>query len=161
MNNVTPKYDILAKMVAEFEGFKTHAYKDTGGIWTIGIGSTYNYNLKRKVQEGDVITLQDAINWSQFEFSEVVRQANHYITKPLTWNQATAICDMIYNRGIGNFLKTRLDELINSDPENPEVLKEIIGTGLRDRLGNLLNGLIRRRKSEAYLYQTGLLKFKF
>jgi lysozyme len=159
MQNVIPNFTLWAQMIQEFEGFKTKAYLDSGKVATIGFGSTYNYKEKRKVKLGDTITLQEATNWMQFDFQETIRLANVYIHKPLNKFQATAICDYIYNRGIGNFLKTQLDELINANPNDPKILDEIRGTGLKDKLGNLLRGLIRRRKSQANLYATGVLNF--
>jgi lysozyme len=159
MQNVIPNFTLWAQMIQEFEGFKTKAYLDSGKIPTCGFGSTYNYTAKRKVKLGDVVTLQDATNWMQFDFQETIRLANVYIHKPLNKFQATAICDYIYNRGIGNFLKTQLDEMINENPDNPKILDEIRGTGLKDKLGNLLRGLVRRRKSQANLYGTGVLNF--
>lgn len=157
--NVIPKFDALAKMIAGFEGFRSKAYRDSGSIFTIGFGSTYNYKEKRKVKEGDEVTFAEAANWLQFEFQEVVRQLNHYITKPLSWHQSTALCSYVYNRGIGNFLKTNLDELINTNPNDPKIPAVIEGSGLKDRMGNLLRGLVRRRRIEARLYQNGTLKF--
>jgi GH24 family phage-related lysozyme (muramidase) len=46
--------------------------------------------------------------------------------------------------------------LINEDPNNPKILDEIRTTGLRDRLGNYLRGLQRRRDAEAELYKRGM-----
>lgn len=159
--NVIPSYTLWAQLIKEFEGFRREAYLDSGKIPTLGLGSTYNHSANRKVKIGDVITLQDAIKWMQIDFQEVVRLANVYIKKPLSQRQSTAICDYIYNRGIGNFLKTQLDELINANPNDPQILAEIKGTGLKDKLGKILGGLIRRRKSQAYLYATGEIKFYF
>ena len=157
--NVNPDYNLWAQMVKEFEGFRNQAYRDSGGVWTIGLGSTYNYTAKRKVQAGDYITLSEAGVWMRTEFQEVVRLANVYIKQPLTPAQSTAVCDYIYNRGIGNFLKTQLDELINANPNDSRIYEEMRGTGLKDKLGNILRGLKRRRNCEAYLYYTGQLKF--
>ena len=69
--------------------------------------------------------------------------------------------DYVYNRGIGNLLKTQLDELINKNPNDPKIKDEIINTGLWDRLGHKLWGLGRRRRAEAHLYFTGELKFNW
>ena len=138
--NVNPNYTLWAQMIKEFEGFRNKAYLCPSKVWTIGLGSTYNYTAKRK-------------------FQEVVRLANVYIKKPLTLSQATAVCDYIYNRGIGNFLKTQLDELINANPNDHRIAQEMRGTGLTDRLGNILRGLKRRRNCQANLYFTGQLKF--
>lgn len=148
-------------MRREFEGYYTTAYMDSGGVWTVGTGHTYNYREKRKVMRGDAITWDENIVWSSYATGSIVTEVNKYITQPLTPEQSTAICDYIYNRGIGNFLKSQLDELINKNPNDPRIGGELRGTGLRDRLGNMLNGLVRRRKSEAFLYENGVLKFKF
>lgn len=161
MQNVIPNFTMWSAILREFEGFRANAYKDSGSVCTVGFGSTYNYTAKRKVQMGDVVTLLEAINWMQFEFQETVRLANAYIKQPLNAAQSTAICDYIYNRGIGNFLKTNLDELINANPNDPAIGNEIRATGLWDRLHNMLNGLVRRRKCEANLYFTGLVKLNF
>ena len=160
MKNVIPNFDLWAQMIKEFEGFKENAYLDSGKVSTLGFGSTYNHTAKRKVRLGDTITLQEAINWMKIDFQETIRLANVYIHKPINEFQATSICDYIYNRGIGNFLKTQLDELINANPNDPKILKEILGTGLVDKLGNKLAGLARRRRCQSTLYGTGILNFK-
>ena len=156
-----PDYNLWFLMKKEFEGFRTRAYKDSGSVWTIGFGSTYNHTFKRRVQQGDLISQEIAIEWMKIDAIEVVRQLNFYIKVKLKDTQTTAICDYIYNRGIGNFLKTQLDELINSNANIDDICKEIERTGLWDKIGNMLNGLIRRRKSESYLYKNGVLKFYF
>lgn len=157
--NVNPDYNVWASMIKEFEGFRERAYLCPSKVWTIGFGSTYNYTEKRKVIARDYITLDEATRWMRIEFQEVVRLANVYIKKPLTLAQSTAICDYIYNRGIGNFLKTQLDDLINVNPNDPRIYQEMRGTGLTDKLGNYLRGLKRRRNCQANLYFTGQLKF--
>lgn len=157
--NVNPDYNVWGQMIKEFEGFKQQAYLCPSKVWTIGFGSTYNYTAKRKVKAGDYVTLEEAIRWMRIEFQEVVRLANTYIKKPLTLAQSTAVCDYIYNRGIGNFLKTQLDDLINVNPNDPRIYQEIRGTGLTDKLGNILRGLKRRRNCQANLYFTGQIKF--
>ena len=51
------------KLIAKFEGLKLDAYPDTGGIWTIGYGSTRNPITGAKVKEGDKITKATALEW--------------------------------------------------------------------------------------------------
>jgi len=159
MPNVIPDIYKLAAIKEHFEGYSGVAYKDSGSVWTCGYGSTYNHDKKRKVQEGDTVTKEIAIRWMATDVDSVIRQANQYITSQLNPAQSAAIVDYIYNRGIGNMLKTNLDELINANPHDPLIPEEIKKTGLKDRAGNLLWGLGRRRLAEAYLYQTGQLKF--
>lgn len=156
---IKPDIDKLASIKEHFEGYSTTSYKDTGGIWTIGYGSTYNHTHNRRVREGDVISRDTAKKWMNIDITELIRQLNMYIKKPLNEYQSAAIVDYVYNRGINNFLKTSIDDLINIDPSDPRILNEILGTGLKDRAGNLLWGLGRRRRAEAHLYSTGILKF--
>ena len=159
--NVNPDYELLSKIIKEYEGFYSDAYQDSGGVWTVGYGSTYNFDKGRKVQKGDYLTERDSVRWLEIEVKQKVKELNYYIKVPLTVYQSTALVDYTYNRGIGNLLKTQLDELINSNPNDIRIADEIKGTGLKDRAGNLLWGLGRRRRTEALLYSTGILKFNF
>jgi lysozyme len=159
MPNVLPDFQKLAAIKEHFEGYKNIAYKDSGGVWTVGFGSTFNHDAKRKVQDGDVVHKEQAIRWMATDTANIVAQLNKYITSQLNPWQSAAMVDYVYNRGIGNMLKTQLDELINANPHDPLIPEEIKKTGLKDRAGNLLWGLGRRRLAEAYLYQTGQLKF--
>lgn len=34
--NINPDYNLWAKMIREFEGFRNKAYRDSGLVWTIG-----------------------------------------------------------------------------------------------------------------------------
>lgn len=158
MINVNPDFVKLAAMKQHFEGFENTAYKDSGGVWTVGYGSTFNHDKKRRVKPGDFISKEKAIEWMKIDVQEVLRQVNQYIKKPLNPDQSAAVVDYVYNRGIGNFLKTKLDELINNNPDDPAIKEEILKTGIKDRLGNLLWGLGRRRRAEAHLYFTGQVK---
>ena len=159
MPNVLPDFQKLAAIKEHFEGYKNIAYKDSGGVWTVGFGSTFNHTEKRKVQDGDIVHKEQAIKWMAIDVDNILKQLNQYIHTQLNPDQSAAIVDYTYNRGIGNLLKTQLDELINGNPFDPLIPEEIKKTGLKDRAGNLLWGLGRRRLAEAYLYQTGILKF--
>lgn len=154
-------YQKLQSLKSSFEGFENIAYKDTGGVWTVGGGHTFNYTKNRKVKEGDTIDLITDAKWLEIKLESICKELGLYLKKELNPCQAAAIVDYTYNRGIGNFLKTQLDELINADPNDKRIADEIIGTGLKDRAGNLLWGLGRRRYSEAWLYFKGEVKTNF
>jgi lysozyme len=157
--NVKPDYNLLCGLLEHFEGFYPNAYQDTGGVWTLGFGSTRNFDKNRMVQKGDTISKEDAIRYVQIECQSIETYLNKYIRVSLTPYQSAALVDYVYNRGIGNFLKTKLDELINENVLNPAIKNEFLGTGLWDRMGNKLWGLGRRRRSEYHLFSTGNLKF--
>lgn len=158
MPNVIPDFNKLTELKEHFEGYRNTAYKDSGGVWTVGYGSTYNHAAKRKVREGDVVSKEQAVRWAAIDYEDILKQANRYISVQLNPWQSAAVVDYIYNRGIGNFLKTQLDELINANPHDKLIAHEMVGTGLKDRLGILRWGLGRRRRSQAYLYFTGTVK---
>ena len=74
--NVNPDYNKLAAIKEHFEGYFPLAYKDTGNVWTIGFGSTFNYDKNRKVMQNDTITKQDAIRFMQIEDQIILKQLN-------------------------------------------------------------------------------------
>jgi lysozyme len=159
--NITPDYTKLCAILENFEGFYPAAYQDSGGVWTLGYGSTFNFDAKRRVQKGDKISKADALRFVELECASVVKYLNKFITVPLNPNQSAALVDYVYNRGIGNFLKTKLDDLINKNPSDLAIKNEFLGTGLWDKLGHKLWGLGRRRRAEFHLFSTGELKFEW
>ena len=54
-------------LIKRFEGEKLSSYQDQAGIWTIGWGSTYHHDLKRKVQKGDIIDKETALRWLRLD----------------------------------------------------------------------------------------------
>jgi lysozyme len=157
--NVQPNYEQLGSIKGHFEGYENLAYKDSGGVWTVGYGSTYNHDKKRKVKQDDFVNREIATRWMAIDVANITTELNRYIKVPLNPYQSAALVDYCYNRGIGNMLKTQLDELINANPNDLRIKGEFLKTGLKDRVGNLLWGLGRRRRAQAYLYFTGKLKF--
>ena len=157
--NINPDLNKLQQLKSAFEGFENIAYPDTGGVWTVGSGHTWNYDRERKVKVGDTISRETDARWLGLKYDSLVKEISKYIKVQLNPDQSAAIVDYCYNRGVGNFLKTQLDELINANPNSDKVTDEIKMTGLRDRAGNLLWGLGRRRRAQAHLYKTGQLKF--
>jgi GH24 family phage-related lysozyme (muramidase) len=139
--------DNFISLVKQFEGCKLEAYKDSGGVWTIGYGHTKN------VEEGDKIEQYQAEMFLKDDTLEFVRYANFYLrraNKVVTQNQFDAIVDLIYNRGIGTVLKSSTWDAILSNNPNIRYIWE--NEGIKDRAGNKLNGLIKRRKAEVDLY---------
>jgi len=69
--------------IKSFEGEKLKAYRDTGNIWTIGYGSTYNYDAKRKVQEGDTIDKETAIRWLRLDAGKFAEGVKKLVKVPI------------------------------------------------------------------------------
>ena len=51
-------------------GLYLKAYQDSGGVWTIGWGSTYDFDKQRKVLPGDTITQTQAQKWLEMATSQ-------------------------------------------------------------------------------------------
>lgn len=140
-------------LTREFEGCRLKAYQDTGGVWTIGYGSTLMPDGD-KVQIGDTITQAEADAMLQ----RGVRRFSGYVdnllnVSGLTQGQYDALTDFCYNRGPGNMQRSRLFRLVKADPNDPRIPvafgdKE----NIVDRKGQVQPGLVRRRQAEAALY---------
>lgn len=96
--------------VASHEGVILQPYKDTQGVWTIGIGHTDNDSgLKpSKMKTTDTITVEQAIAMYKEDMKYYAARVNKYVTSPLTQNQFDALVSFDYNTGgIGRATLTR------------------------------------------------------
>lgn len=149
-NQLTP-YQIAAESVSDvslikhFEGLRLEAYKDPGGVWTIGYGHT------RNVYEGMVITEQEAeaLLWVDISWVEVA--INRNVMVPLTQNQYDALASWVFNLGETNLKRsTLLRKLNNADYDG--AAQEFLRWDKLD--GETLDGLTRRREAEVALWTT-------
>lgn len=95
------------------EGLKLKAYKDTVGIWTIGVGNTY-YENGTKVKQGDVITKDRALSLMDTVVKSFEDNINKVVKVPLNQNQFNALVSFSYNIGKAGFNGSTLLKLLNS-----------------------------------------------
>lgn len=137
-------------LIALFEGCKLKAYKLDGDVWTIGYGHTED------VYEGMIISKKKAEEFLFGDLKERQNFLNKVIKVPLSQNQFDALMSFLYNRGSGNFLKSRLYKLVNEekfydagnaflDPENWKFSK--FSTQIQQSLK-------RRREKEKEVFMT-------
>jgi len=126
-----------------YEGCKLVAYQDSVGVWTIGYGHT------KGVYEGMTITQEQAEQMLLDELKEYESYIDDLVTVPLNQNQFDALVVWVYNLGPTNFRKsTLLKELNNGNYQAvPIEIKRWNKAG-----GQVLEGLIKRRKAEANLF---------
>jgi len=149
-NNISEAlYDFLRKL-EENNKVKLIAYKDSGGVWTIGYGSIYNYDLKRKVLPGDVITLEQANRFLKIEADSKLADINKWVKVPLTNNQKIALGSLVYNIGAPAFKISTLLKVINAKGTKEAITKEFM-RWVYDN-GVFVKGLENRRKVELALY---------
>jgi lysozyme len=134
------------------------AYKCPAGVWTIGIGTTVYPNGKR-VRTGDLITEQQAYDFLTHDLAYAQQMVDSYTTDDISQSQFDSLVSFAYNVGVNALKGSTLLKKVNADPNDPAIKgqfeKWVYGGG------KILPGLVRRRKSEAWLYFKGELKFDF
>lgn len=84
------------------EGCRLKAYKDSRGVWTIGIGQTMIRG--RAVRQGDKITMAEAISGfkmtAQYFQNHTLAMITPAVRAKLTANQITALVSLAYNIGL-------------------------------------------------------------
>lgn len=131
------------EIIKEFEGLGLRAYRDVGGILTIGYGTI------KDVYEGQVITEEEAEDLLLEEMLKVANNVRLVVKVPLNEFQEAALISFTYNLGIGNLKKsTLLIKLNQSDyagaaAEFPRWNKAA---------GKVYEGLTRRRLAEQKLF---------
>lgn len=129
-HEVTTAY-LAAALIAVFEGEKLVSYQDSGGIWTLGIGHT------KDVHAGQVITHAASVVLFALDMAPLMHKV---LGKPAL--EAAALISFGYNCGAGALQKV-LDGQDTID--NP--------VHCTDRHGNVLAGLVSRRRLEQSLIE--------
>ena len=130
-------------IIRNFEGFRSHAYQDATGVWTIGYGHTKN------VQPTDIISAAQGYSMLRKEMIEYENYVNSYVTVPLHQHQFDALVSWTYNLGPTNLKNSTLLEVLNKGRYDlvPDEMRRWNKAG-----GKELEGLTRRREAEALLF---------
>lgn len=140
-------YSAAVKLIKQFEGFRSTAYKCPAGIWTIGYGSTSIDGVK--VKQGDTITEQAALDDVYKRLNEIDKQITATVRVPLNTNQLNALLDFVYNLGIGNFRSSTLLKKLN-DSDYRGAAEQLLRWNKSG--GKVLDGLTKRREAERELF---------
>ena len=130
-------------MIKHFEGLELEAYKCPAGVWTIGYGHI------KGVQEGDVITEQQADDMLVEELNEYENYINTLVKCSLNQNQFDALVSWVYNLGPANLQASTLLKVLNAG-DFAGVPAQIMRWNKAG--GKVLEGLTRRRQAEADLF---------
>lgn len=128
-----------------------HTLKDINGQWLKGVAGFQR--LLEIYPDYETITEEEAVEILKDDLEKFELQLNSLNLK-LTQYQFDAIVSFIFNCGFGNFLDSTLLRRIKGEKGS-----------IRDAFlmwnksnGKVLNGLIKRRESEATLFESGELK---
>ena len=132
------------KLIRDFEGFRTHAYKDAVGVWTIGYGHT------KGVHENMIISMAQGEQMLLEELKEYENYVDELVKVPLHQHQYDALVSWVYNLGPTNFKSSTLLRKLNEGryEEVPAEIKRWDKAG-----GKQLEGLTRRRNAEAEMFE--------
>jgi lysozyme len=139
-----------ASIIAIFEGKKLKSYKDQGGVWTIGFGSTYNIDEKRLVKEGDTITDATALRWLKTITTDLQANIKKLILVPVTQNQLDSLTSLAYNIGSTAFAESTLLEMLNAGKPKIQVADQFLRWNKVKKVVN--QGLVNRRLKERELF---------
>ena len=114
------------KLIAQFEGFESKPYICSGGVVTIGYGTTI-YPSGVKVNMNDsAITKQQAEEYLLNDINKFSNGVDLLVRKNINQNQFDALVSFAYNVGLGNLSNSTLLKLINVDPNNSLIKNEFI-----------------------------------
>lgn len=132
------------------EGVKLKAYRDTGGVPTIGIGTT-KYPNGHAVRIGDSCTAAQAVEYCTHDLVTIRFPAlEHLVKVPLNGNEEAALTSFIYNVGVSQFEESTLLKKLNAGRPKAEVAHEFSRWTVDN--GRLVAGLVKRRAAESYLF---------
>ena len=129
------------EMIKRFEGIRLHSYKDSVGVWTIGVGHTgkdVHADMVIDEKEVDRLLRQD-LEW-------VEKCINENVTVQLTQERFDVLCSFVFNLGCGAFKHSTLLKKINHG-DIAGATKEFYKWDHAG--GRVLAGLTRRRETEA------------
>lgn len=138
--------DIACDLIRVYEGYKSIAYQDSGGKWTIGFGHT------SRVYAGLVCSRTQADAWLADDVKAAVSIVGSTIRRDLTDHQTAALIDLAFNIGAGNFSRSTLVSQINIGKLDD--VPHQISRWNKDAHGTVLPGLVKRRAAEVLLWNT-------
>jgi lysozyme len=142
----------LLDILKHHEGCVLNAYPDpaTGGEpWTIGYGSTF-YEDGSKVKKGDSISRERAEKLLEVVATNFMNKVKAAVKSNVKPCQLYALTSFAFNVGMGNLLKSTLLKKVNANPNDPTITQEFMKWN--KAAGKVMNGLTKRRASEAQLY---------
>lgn len=136
-------------LIKQWEGFRATMYYDAAGKPTIGYGTLIDTAAEQHLLSA-TITAEQAEELLRRDLVPFEQAVNDAITVPLAQNQFDALVSFVYNVGPGAFRTGLLPRLINQRSQ----AEAISGKWREYRMagGQVLQGLVRRRRAELQLY---------
>lgn len=130
-------------LIRHFEGCELTAYRDSGGLWTIGYGHTKN------VHEGMIINRQTAEMYLTQDVNMAAAHVERAVKVLLTQGQFDALVSFIFNLGAGRLQQSTLLKKLNAGDYGGAA--EEFGKWVYAN-GEKAAGLVSRRAEEKRLF---------
>jgi len=125
--------------LAVHEGYKSNAYQDVGGVYTVGYGQADG------VKKGDVTDPVRALVKLEQSLDEHAKGMVQCIKVPISQGEYDAYLDFTYNVGVSAFCYSTLNKKLNSLDYNG-ACKELLKWNTAG--GKVVAGLQKRRAEE-------------
>jgi lysozyme len=135
------------ELIKSFEALRLKAYRDGGGVWSLGYGHTDD------VEPGDTCTAAQAFDWLKADANEAEICILTSVENVLTQAQFDALVSLVFNIGCEEFENSTILRLINAG--NFTAAKGQFSRWNKDN-GKIVAGLTRRRAAEAELFASVL-----
>lgn len=136
-------------LIKEFEGFRSQAYQDSVGVWTIGYGTTGRAGVGIDPKHGMVISRKEAELYLERAVNKFAAQVEGLLRQPYNENEFAAMVSLAYNIGPGAFSTSSVLRYFNQGNK----AKAADSFRLWNKAGGkVLNGLVRRREAERKLF---------
>jgi len=149
-NLIARNFSSSLAFIKEQEGLKLNAYKDTGGKWTIGYGSTWNFDQGRAVVQGDSIDKDTAQRWLEMEVSTNCKTIKNLVKVSINLNQLNALISLTYNIGATAFKNSTLLKYLNAGKDKTTVADQFLKWSYDNGVYN--QSLYTRRQRERALF---------
>ena len=137
--------DDAVALATVFEGFSATPYQDSGGIWTIGYGSTRDVLGKPVTAQTPAVNKSMAEGMMRRDLMNALTVIHDDVKVPLTADETAALVDFTYNVGQGDFAGSTLLRDINAGRFD---LAAAQFDAWDHAGGQVLSGLLRRREAE-------------
>ena len=133
-------------LIRQWEGVRLEAYRDLGGVWTVGYGHTAT------AREGMTITEAEAERLLRADLEGFQNAVNDAVRVELTPGQFAALVSWTYNIGVTAMRRSTLIKRLNAG-DYEAVPAELAKWNKVD--GRRVAGLANRRAAEAGLWARG------
>ncbi len=137
--------DDAVALATNFEGFSSTPYQDSGGVWTIGYGSTRDAIGAPVTAQTPPVSRTLGLSLMRRDLTSAATVIAKDVRVPLTGDETAALESFIYNVGAGNFQGSTMLRLLNAGQYEAAATQF---DAWDHAGGQVLAGLLRRREAE-------------